>query len=191
MALLEKHRSVIYDHLVEHVGEEAAEAMLAQFPTRDIDEPVTKEFIALQIAELRTEMHQLFSAADGKILGLRTEMHQEFGLLRGEIHQHVGDLRTEMHQEFSLVRAEIHQQIGLLRNEIAQGLGDLRSETRGQIATLNGDITTVKKDVTTLKEDVASLRVEMHQQNERLMNRLQLVAGLAVVGLAAVNALLG
>ena len=80
MALLEKHRSVIYAHLVEHVGEEAAEAMLAQFPSRDLDEPVTKEFVALQIAGLRAELHQ-------EIGLLRTEMHQELGLLRTELHQ--------------------------------------------------------------------------------------------------------
>ncbi len=70
MALLEKHRSVIYAHLVEHVGEEAAEAMLAPFPSRDLDEPVTKEFVALQIAELRAEMHQELGL-------LRTELHQQ------------------------------------------------------------------------------------------------------------------
>lgn len=79
MALLEKHRSVIYAHLVEHVGEEAAEAMLAQFPSRDLDEPVTKEFVALQIAQLRTEM------AEG-LGGLRAEMHHEFGAIRAEMH---------------------------------------------------------------------------------------------------------
>ena len=38
MALLEKHRSVLYAHFVEKVGEEAAQAMLDQFPVRDVDE---------------------------------------------------------------------------------------------------------------------------------------------------------
>lgn len=44
--------------------------MLAQFPSRDLDEPVTKEFVALQIAELRTEMHQELGL-------LRTELHRQ------------------------------------------------------------------------------------------------------------------
>jgi hypothetical protein len=44
---------------VEHVGEEAAEAMLAQFPSRDADEPATKDFIAAQIAEVRSEIAEL------------------------------------------------------------------------------------------------------------------------------------
>lgn len=78
MALLEKHRSVIYAHLVDHVGEEAAEAMLAQFPSRDLDEPVTKEFVALQIAELRAEMHQEIGA-------LRAELHQQTERLMNRI----------------------------------------------------------------------------------------------------------
>ncbi len=56
MGLLEKHRSVIYAHFVEELGEEAAQAMLDQFPVRDVDELVTKEYLAQQVAELRLEM---------------------------------------------------------------------------------------------------------------------------------------
>ena len=56
MAMLQKHRSVIYAHFVEEVGEEAAQAMLDQFPVRDVDELVTKEYLAQQMAELRVEM---------------------------------------------------------------------------------------------------------------------------------------
>lgn len=78
MALLEKHRSVIYAHLVEHVGEEAAEAMLAQFPSRDLDEPVTKEFVALQIAELRAEMHHELGL-------LRSDMLERFNAMDNKI----------------------------------------------------------------------------------------------------------
>ena len=59
MALSEKYRSRFYEHFVEHVGEEAAEAMLAQFPSRDVDEPATKDFVAAQIAELRAEVADL------------------------------------------------------------------------------------------------------------------------------------
>ena len=62
MAMLQKHRSVIYAHFVEEVGEEAAQAMLDQFPVRDVDELVTKEYLGQQLAELRldlsTQIHQ-------------------------------------------------------------------------------------------------------------------------------------
>ncbi len=74
MALLEKHRSIIYAHFVETIGEEAAEAMLSQFPARDLDEPVTKEFVEVQIAEVRREIAEL-----------RGEMHTEFAQVRLEM----------------------------------------------------------------------------------------------------------
>lgn len=59
MALQEKHRTRLYAHLVDHVGEETAEAVLSQFPARDLDEPVTKEFVALTAAELRAELAEM------------------------------------------------------------------------------------------------------------------------------------
>jgi hypothetical protein len=70
MALQEKHRTRLYAHLVDHIGEETAEAVLSQFPTRDLDEPVTKEFVALKVAGLRTELHQ-------EVGQLRTDLHQQ------------------------------------------------------------------------------------------------------------------
>jgi hypothetical protein len=59
VALSEKHRNRFYEHFVEHVGEEAAEAMLAQFPSRDADELATKGFVLGQASLLRTEMAQM------------------------------------------------------------------------------------------------------------------------------------
>ncbi|HYF46293.1 MAG TPA: hypothetical protein VD926_08800 [Acidimicrobiales bacterium] len=61
MALAERHRTIIYQHFVEQIGEEAAEAMLSQFPARDLDEPVTKEFVRAEIAELRGEVRAEFA----------------------------------------------------------------------------------------------------------------------------------
>ena len=55
----EKHRIRLYGYLVEHIDEETAEAVLSQFPSCDLDEPVTKEYVALQVAELRTELADL------------------------------------------------------------------------------------------------------------------------------------
>jgi len=85
VALLEKHRSVIYAHLVEHVGEEAAEAMLAQFPSRDLDEPVTKEFVALQIAELRSDMLERLNAVDNRINAQTERLMNRVQLMAGLI----------------------------------------------------------------------------------------------------------
>jgi hypothetical protein len=81
MALLEKHRSVIYAHFVETIGEEAAQAMLAQFPARDLDEPVTKEFVRAEIADIRAEMADVRA----EIAELRGKMHTEFARVREEM----------------------------------------------------------------------------------------------------------
>jgi hypothetical protein len=63
VALLEKHRSSIYQNLAPIVGEEAAEAMLMHFPRTEADEPITREHLDRRFAELRTEVHQLFARA--------------------------------------------------------------------------------------------------------------------------------
>jgi hypothetical protein len=67
MALSEKHRSSIYQGLIKFLGEEEAQALLSQFPARDLDEPVTKEFVRAEIAEVRTE-----------IAGLRADIGDRF-----------------------------------------------------------------------------------------------------------------
>ncbi len=74
MALSQKHRSSIYQQLTPILGEEEAEALLSHFPARDLDEPVTKEFVRAELAGLRAEM-----------IGIRGEMMGEIGSLRAEM----------------------------------------------------------------------------------------------------------
>ena len=59
MALDTKHRSSIYTKLLGTLGEEDATVLMDQFPALEADELVTKEFLRAELAELRTEMHQL------------------------------------------------------------------------------------------------------------------------------------
>lgn len=59
MTLTQKHRSTIYEGLRPIVGEDAAEALMAEFPAAEHDELVTKESLRAELAELRTEMHRL------------------------------------------------------------------------------------------------------------------------------------
>ena len=72
MAMLEKHRNVLYNHFAPQLGEEVTQALMSQFPSRDVDEPVTKSDLAaalaateatlrLEIADLRTEMQRQFN----------------------------------------------------------------------------------------------------------------------------------
>lgn len=90
MALSAKHRSRIYEQLSPMLGEEEAEALLSQFPSRDLDEPVTKEFVRAEIGDLRTELHD-------RLGDLGTELRTEIAELGTELRAEIGDLRTELH----------------------------------------------------------------------------------------------
>jgi hypothetical protein len=87
VALAEKHRTAIYAGLSPVVGEEAIEALLSQFPARDVDEPVTKDFVARQLAEqdarLKEYIHNTVNAAVGSAVGSHREetRHQFYWLL--------------------------------------------------------------------------------------------------------------
>ena len=74
MALSEKHRSSIYQGLLQFLGEEEAQALLSQFPARDLDVPVTKEFVRAEIAEVRSEI----ASVRGEIAQLEGRMNDRF-----------------------------------------------------------------------------------------------------------------
>jgi hypothetical protein len=68
--LTEKHRNEIYRHLAPQWGEEVTQAFLSQFPARDRDEPVTRDFVRAELAELRGELHQLGSRLAGLVVAV-------------------------------------------------------------------------------------------------------------------------
>ena len=60
MALTEKSRSALYHGLTTIVDDQqAVEEMLSYFPARDVEEPVTKEFLRAEMSDLRVEMSDL------------------------------------------------------------------------------------------------------------------------------------
>ncbi len=59
MALTEKSRSALYQGLTTIIGDQAVEEMLSYFPARDVEEPVTKEFLRAEMNDLRVEMSDL------------------------------------------------------------------------------------------------------------------------------------
>jgi len=52
IALQEKHRNTIYTEFSKTLGEEATQALLSQFPARDVDEAATKADLALVRGDL-------------------------------------------------------------------------------------------------------------------------------------------
>jgi len=65
VTLTAKHRSSLYRSLSPLVGDEEAEALLAQFPGREGDELVTKDFLRAELSDVH-----------GEFAGLRTEIAQ-------------------------------------------------------------------------------------------------------------------
>jgi chromosome segregation ATPase len=118
MAISEKSRSVIYRSFSDLLGEEATADMLAQFPSRDVDEPTTRADLNL----LRSEMGELRAELRGEMGELRAELRGEMGELRAELRGEMGELRAEMGE----LRAELRAEMGELRAELRAEMGELR-----------------------------------------------------------------
>jgi uncharacterized protein involved in exopolysaccharide biosynthesis len=89
MSLSQRSRTALFLGLTELIAdEEAVEEMLSHFPSRDLDEPVTKEFLRAEISDVRAEISDVraeisdvraeISDVRAEISGLRAEMHQGF-----------------------------------------------------------------------------------------------------------------
>lgn len=114
MSLTQKSRTEIYRALSElGTDPDAVEEFLSHFPSRDLDEPVTKEFHRAESATLRTEMAEGYGQ-------LRTEMAEGYGQLRTEMAEGAAQLRTEM--------AEVRAEVAELRTEMHVGFADIRTE---------------------------------------------------------------
>ncbi len=85
MALSQKHRSVLYDHFAPLVGDDAAEALMAEFPATEGDQLVTRDDLRAELAEVRTE-----------IAGVESRLRADFADLRVEFADLRGEVRTEM-----------------------------------------------------------------------------------------------
>jgi hypothetical protein len=105
MALSEKHRSSIYQGLLQFLGEEEAQALLSQFPARDLDEPVTKEFVRAEISDVRSQLR-------AEIADVRTEAAEFRGEVRAEF--------AVVHGEFAAVRGEIAQLEGRMNERFRE-----------------------------------------------------------------------
>ena len=71
MTLSERSRSALYQGLAAIIDDqEAVQEMLSQFPSRDVDEYVTKDFLRAEMTEFRSEMRS-------DMASLRLELHTE------------------------------------------------------------------------------------------------------------------
>lgn len=125
MSLSEKSRSALYVGLTGLVeDEEAVGEMLSYFPARDVEEPVTKEFLRAELAAQDARMLEGFARLEHRIdaglaierqmtvegfVGLRSDMDAEFGVVRSEfaaVRSEFVAVRSEMEAGFAAVRRE-------------------------------------------------------------------------------------
>ncbi len=83
MALSEKLRASIFRKLSPVIGEEETAAVLSNFPARDVEEPVTKEHLQLELALIRTDL-------DAGLAAVRLEI--------AEVRTDVADFKADVHQ---------------------------------------------------------------------------------------------
>ena len=134
MALSTRHRSSIFQTLSPILGEEEAEAMLSQFPARDLDEPVTKEFVRAELADTRAELR-------AELADTRAELRAEIADTRAELRAEIADVRSEiadLRTEVSDLRGEVRSEIGLVRAEIAQLEARINDRFREQTMWMAG-----------------------------------------------------
>ena len=133
MALTQRSRTALYQGLTQLIqDDQAVEEMLSYFPSRDVEEPVTKEFVRAEFATVRAEIAELRGELHSEISGLRGELHSEISRLRGELHSEISGL----HSEISGLRDELRTEISGLRAEHA----GLRSELDTQVSGLRAEM---------------------------------------------------
>ena len=111
MTLNTRDRSVLFESLSKFADPEAVDAMLAHFPTRDIDEPITRDYLDAKLVEFREEIRVTivteFRSFDAKIGSLRQDMTAGLGSLDAKI----GSLRGDMTTEIGLLRVDLEAKL--------------------------------------------------------------------------------
>jgi hypothetical protein len=115
MALTQKSRSDAYEGLRSIMNEQSAEELLAHFPSRDLDEPVTREFVHAEIAGVRTEIAEVDKRLTTQIAGVRTEIAE----LDKRLSTQIAGLDKRLSTQIAEVDKRISTQIAGLPDEIA------------------------------------------------------------------------
>ncbi|MEZ5242533.1 MAG: DUF1640 domain-containing protein [Microthrixaceae bacterium] len=124
MALSERSRSVLYHGFMSVVDDEAAvQEMMAFFPARDLEEPVTRDHLHAELADLRIEM---------------AELRTEFAEFRTDMRSEMDEFRTDMRSEMDAFRNEIRAEMDAFRTDIRTELGTMRTEFRSELHKVFG-----------------------------------------------------
>ena len=114
MSLTERSRVALYQGLITVIDDEqAVEEMMSYFPARDVEEPVTKEFLRAELADLRGGMAALGADLRSEMTALGVDLRSEMTALGVDLRKEIaaGDagLRDEMATLGRELRADIHR----------------------------------------------------------------------------------
>jgi hypothetical protein len=125
MALTQKSRSDAYEGLRSIMNEQSAEELLAHFPSRDLDEPVTREFVHAEIAGVRTE-----------IAGERTEIAEVDKRLTTQI----AEVDKRLSTQIAGLDKRLSTQIAGLDKRLSTQIAEVDKRLSAQIAGLPNEI---------------------------------------------------
>ncbi len=131
MTLSQQHRTIVHQHLVPVFGEEVSEALMAELPTHDRDELVTKDHLEAELAKVRVEVAALGGELRTEMATLGGNLRTEMATLGGSLGKEMGSLRTEMGTLSGSLRTEMASLDGSLRDEMKR----LHIQTIGTILT--------------------------------------------------------
>ena len=126
MALSEKHRSTLYNQLGDTVGDyEAVGELLSNIASRELDEPATRDFVAAQVQDVRTEIESLRTQISESEVRLTRYVHQELNGFRAEMagfRTEIAGFRSDMNRTNQwMIGLVITLVLGLIASGIESG----------------------------------------------------------------------
>lgn len=126
---------MLYEGFVTLVpDEQAVQELLSYFPAREVEEPVTKDFLRAEMADLRTES-----------ANLRTELHTEMSELRSELRGEMSELRSDLRGEMAGLRTELRGEMADLRTEMERMVRSFQAWTVGAVASVGSLVVLAEK----------------------------------------------
>jgi len=110
MTLSERSRSVLYQGFMSVVeDEQAVQEMMGYFPARDLEEPMTRDFLHAELSGMRTELVEFKSGMRSEMASFKDEMRSEMVSFKDEMRTELSSQLEAMRTEF---RSELHRVFG-------------------------------------------------------------------------------
>jgi len=143
MALSERSRSVLYQGFMSVVeDEQAVQEMMGYFPARDLEEPVTWDFLHAELSGMRTELVEFKSGMRSEMASFKDEMRSEMVSFKDEMRSEMVSFKDEMRAEMASFKDEIRSDMASfkdeMRTELSSQLEAMRTEFRSELHRVFG-----------------------------------------------------